>query len=71
MTHAIYGLSPIGVNGALEADGEVHYYCSRECAEWDALTHRYVAPRYSAITENTDAIEGTVCERYECQQTVR
>ena len=63
MTWAIYGLAPIGLNGAYEATGEVHHYCSRQHAESHAF-HDGLLPSagYSEPEEYTDAIPGLTCE---------
>jgi hypothetical protein len=62
-TLAIYGLDRIGVSGAMEATGEVHFYCSADHAERDAITQGFLASaNYSEPQITTDAIAGTVCE---------
>jgi hypothetical protein len=50
---AIYGLQPIGKDGALEANGEIHWYCSATCAERDL-----VELRREMATEATAYIAG-------------
>jgi hypothetical protein len=57
--HAVYLLEPIGADGELEAVHVAHWACSRRCAEVIAGT---MAEPHS-IGENTDAVEGTICEQ--------
>lgn len=58
---ARYALEPIGADGALEATGEVHYYCSKDHANRD-VTLTLDGGQYTAPIPTTDAIAGTVCE---------
>jgi hypothetical protein len=70
MMFAVYGLQPIGANGALEADGEVHWYCSPEHAAQDLTELRREmgteATAYSEPAESNDFAEGTACEWHGC-----
>lgn len=58
MALAVFEVEPIGVGGALEANGRVYYFCSDHCREEfmaglpDEEYHRGDSP---------DAIDGTVC----------
>ena len=62
MSHlALFELEPIGINGTLEANGRVYYFCSTLCQalfDYDEITSAPLAP---GISE--DAIEGTVCDQ--------
>lgn len=65
MNHAIYGLEPTGVNGAYEATGEVHFYCSENHAERHAIAEGYrSSANYSKPQPipSTEWENGTVCE---------
>lgn len=62
MSHlAIFELEPIGLDGALEANGRIYYFCSELCrARFDGsgLSGEILAPGTSE-----DAIPGTVCDQ--------
>ena len=57
---AIFELEPIGVDGVLEANGTIYYFCSEICRS------RFDGSGLSGVPENgesIDAIEGTVCDQ--------
>lgn len=59
MALAIYELDAIGLDGALEANGRVHFYCSHACLE----TGRSDFNNQTIATGSDDNwVDGTVCE---------
>lgn len=65
MAYAIYGLDAIGVGGAYEATGEVHFYCSADHAGRHAIAEGYrTSANYSkpAAASSLDIPIGTQCE---------
>ena len=57
---AIFELEPIGLDGALEANGVVYHFCSEECrAKFDGSGLSGVLQS----GDSPDAIEGTVCDQ--------
>jgi hypothetical protein len=72
----IYILDPIGVDGALEANGIVYYFCSERCMNIaaNAIEHKTERQPYStgeqpySMGESSDWIPGTQCD--ECGQSL-
>jgi hypothetical protein len=61
--YAIYELEPIGLDGALEANGRVHFYCSDNHAK-QAITEHFDSANYSqpVLLLAEDFLPGTQCE---------
>lgn len=57
---AIFELEPIGLDGALEANGVVYHFCSEECRAKFAGNGLL---RVFQAGDSPDAIEGTVCDQ--------
>jgi len=56
---AVYELEPIGENSALEANGQVHWYCTAECAVKDTTIPK---PHSEPTIDNGNCEDGTNCE---------
>jgi YHS domain-containing protein len=56
---AVYELEPIGTDYALEANGQVHWFCSVECAT--KATHIPI-PHTQPTIDNENYADGTHCE---------
>ena len=56
---AVYELEPIGVDDALEANGQVHWYCSASCA---AKATNVPEPHSEPTIDNGNCADRTVCE---------
>lgn len=62
---AIFVLEPIGVDGALEANGTVYYFCTFGCRlQWRNKTPNI----FTKSAYSPDYCEGTVCD--ECGRAI-
>jgi len=58
---ALYEMEPIGVDGQLEANGRVYFFCpDRDCRDAFNRTHAELKPL--GFGWDTDAIDKTVCD---------
>jgi hypothetical protein len=61
---ALYELEPIGVDGQLEANGRVYFFCpAKDCRDVFHREHSDLEPMGFGWDE--DYIEGTVCDQCE------
>ena len=68
--HVIYELDTIGVDGAYEATGLVHFYCCLDHAGRHAIAEGYrTSANYSKPARSDEHEKGTQCEW--CGQTLR
>lgn len=58
MAYAIYELEPIGKDGALEANGTIHWYCDKPCS----LAGRLDYKGDLAEGVDNDCVDGMRCE---------
>lgn len=62
-THAIYELDSTGVDGAYEATGLIHFYCSLNHAGRHAIAEGYrTSANFSKPQPSTDHGDSTKCE---------